>query len=289
MSAQNAWRDDLTDLLISDHETAGRPVLPAGSRPRVQTALETILTNESALHGHVRDLQGRLGRQFRHTRALPDEQHQAVLARGLDALDDAALAALALNPVALWVLALAIGEELPAAWLAPLEQGGRALLREHGRCPWPPPAGAPDPAAEEEAGLLVTLSEECAAPPGAAAPAALAHWHFVRRAEECTWHTGTPPAAGTAAVVQATWNAPGYLLVRPAGFLTPGPGARVHVSWCDASGALRAEGEVADRPALVRLESGDRQAPRPGDRLHVRHTRQPKEGPGWEVGLVVQF
>src|SRR5262245_42533757 len=104
MNANNAWLADVTDLIISDHETAGRPVLPAGARPRLEAALERLLVDRDALHGHIRTLQRQLGRNFRHRLPLSEAATAAVAERGLAALDDVALAVLLLNPVALHAL-----------------------------------------------------------------------------------------------------------------------------------------------------------------------------------------
>ena len=144
MAQNEAFLADITDLVISDQETEGRPAMPEGARPRAVEALGRLVVDRVALSGHFEELSRRLHRQFRHTKPLPDEQVGAVLERGLEALDDAALAALALNPIALCDLADQIDirlcgevdEVLSDVWMDILVQGGReSLLQEYGRLP----------------------------------------------------------------------------------------------------------------------------------------------------------
>lgn len=133
MNAQQTFFSDMDELINSDNETNGKPILSAGTRPLLQEMLERALVNRELLAAHIRALQKKLGRKFRHTQALPEEQMKCVVKHGLGALDDALLAALALNPVALAGLHDEIDECLPEAWLEPMRRDGCLLLREHGR------------------------------------------------------------------------------------------------------------------------------------------------------------
>jgi hypothetical protein len=109
---------DLDDLLISDHETAGRPVLPEGSRERVIRELERIVVDRERLAAHVRAIRQRLGGTLPHREVLPEEAEEAVLRSGLGALDDGALAGLAINPGALYALrhGLFSLDDVPEVW-----------------------------------------------------------------------------------------------------------------------------------------------------------------------------
>jgi hypothetical protein len=137
MNPKKTFLKTLDDLVISDRETAGRPVLPPGSREQVQEALEQALVNWQALQAHFGELQKRLGRQFRHSQPLTTEQAELIIMHGVGALDEAALAALALNPVALYSLYDEIDERMPESWWKAMERDGRGLLKEHG-CRIPP-------------------------------------------------------------------------------------------------------------------------------------------------------
>jgi hypothetical protein len=144
MAENEAFLADVDALVISDRETEGRPALPEGARPRAVEALGRLVVDRVALSDHFKELARRLHRQFRHTKPMPEEQVRAVLERGLVALDDAALAALALNPIALCDLADQIDlrlhgeadEVLSDIWMDVLVQDGReSLVQEFGRLP----------------------------------------------------------------------------------------------------------------------------------------------------------
>src|SRR5438105_3028280 len=127
------WRPYLADLLISEHQSGGGPRLPPGGRGPLRTALRRLLVNRPLLDEHVRFLHQALAGRSRHAEPLPAAEAERLLERGVPALDDAALAALLLNPVALYALSEEVAERLPAAWLPALEEEGRRLLASQGR------------------------------------------------------------------------------------------------------------------------------------------------------------
>lgn len=114
---------DLDDLLISDHETAGRPVLPAGSRERMIRELERIVVDRDRLVAHVQSLQQRLGGALPSRGLLPEDVEEDALRDGLGALDDGALAALALSPGALCALRSGLFgmDDVPEVWWEVIE------------------------------------------------------------------------------------------------------------------------------------------------------------------------
>lgn len=244
----NVIRPLIADLIISDHEMAGSPVLPDESRGPLLHALEQLLVNGEILRAHIQRLQKVLGRRFRHVEPLPEDQEEAVLARGPDALDDATLARLLLNPIALHRLNDAISERMPDAWLPAMEEDGRQLQAAHGQAvpEFEPPA----------------LRRQ-----------ALRRWRFDVDPAQCRW-VGEPlaPDDRESALVRVTWQQPGYLRVRAKGFLRPRHGCRLWASWQSATGDVRAERCVIGPVDSVCLEIAGRQPPVPGDRLHLRHT-----------------
>lgn len=119
MDAGKVVLTELDRLLTSDQETGGRPVLPEGSRARVQEELERVLITRRLLVCHIGELQARLGGRLRHWELLPEDLHELVVEEGLRVLDDATLAALALNPLALCALhgmMYALDATLAQAW-----------------------------------------------------------------------------------------------------------------------------------------------------------------------------
>ena len=266
------WRPYLADLLISDHQTGGEPRLPPGGRGPLRAALERLLVNRPLLDEHIRFLQTALAGQFRHSELLPAAKAERLLERGVKALDDAALAALLLNPVGLYALSEEIAERLPAAWLRAMEDEGKRLLTSQGRTV---PAFVPPPGAR------------CAAPGREPAPSGR-HWLFEVRPAECGWWGAGGPERGRAAV-EVSWQDGEGLRARVSGFLRPGPGARLHVCWQTAGGAVRAEGWVHAGANRLVLPGPDCAGPGPGDRLLLRCESGPTGAEGWGVGCEVKF
>jgi hypothetical protein len=263
------WRPHLADLLISEHQTAGEPRLPAGGRGPLRAALQRLLVDRPLLDEHIRYLQQALAGRFRHCDLLPAAKAERLLERGVKALDDATLAALLLNPVALYALSEEVTERMPPAWLRALEDAGRRLLAAQGKAA---PAFAPPPGV--------------AGATRARAPAPAGRWHFEVRPAECTWWGVGGPERGRAAV-EVGWQG-GGLRARVSGFLRPGAGAVLHVCWQAATGAVRAEGRApAGANGLVLASSGP--GPVPGDRLLLRCEGGPGGAEGWGVGCEVRF
>lgn len=122
----------IAQILASDEESNGHPVLPADSRPSIEVWLELLLIDPVALRGHIRRLQDAVGTQFRHTDALDEERTQAVLSGQWENLADGELAALVLNPPALCCLQGLIDEEAPEAWRPAMTRHGCQLMAERG-------------------------------------------------------------------------------------------------------------------------------------------------------------
>jgi hypothetical protein len=266
------WRPFLADLLISDHQTGGEPRLPPGGRGPLRAALRRLLVNRPLLDEHIRFLQQALAGRFRHSELLPAAKAERLLERGVKALDDAALAALLLNPVALYALSEEVAERLPAAWLRAMEEEGKRLLASQGRGV---PAFIPPP------GVAGAARERGPAPPGR-------RWRFEVRAGECGWWGVGGPERGRAAV-EVSWQEGVGLRVGVSGFLRPGPGAALHVRWQTAAGGLRAEGRAPVGAGSFVLAGPDRAGPSAGDRLLLRCESSVAGTEGWGVGCEVKF
>jgi hypothetical protein len=129
---------DLDRLLASDQDTEGRPVLPEGSRSRLVEELERLIVTREALLRHFRVLQDRLAGNVRHWELLREDLHEAVLSQGLGVLDDAALSALALSPLALsalhgWIYAP--NATVPVAWQEAISRQTAAEFEKQGLGP----------------------------------------------------------------------------------------------------------------------------------------------------------
>jgi hypothetical protein len=266
------WRPYLADLLISDHQTRGEPRLPPGGRGPLRSALERLLVNRPLLDEHIRFLQTALAGRFRHSELLPAGRAERLLERGVKALDDATLAALLLNPVALYALSEEIAERLPEAWLRAMEEEGKRLLASQGRAV---PAFVPPPATRGAA------RERLADLPGCC-------WRFEVRPGDCTWWGVGGPERGRAAV-EVSWQEGVGLRAQVSGFLRPGPGACLHVCWQTADGAVRAEGRAPAGADHLVLAGPGRAGPAAGDRLLLRCESRPPGAEGWGVGCEVKF
>jgi hypothetical protein len=255
----------------------------------LEAELTRVLTDPDRLHEHIRYLARRLVRHLHPLDILDESLTEVVLDGGLAVLDDATLARLTLDPIALAGLADEIEERQPPAWAETLREDGEELLRKHGRA---------IPSLEEvlgrppDGGLLGTRR------PAEVLVGALnqdeetvTSWRFLRPAAECEWLVGAAGTTGdTAALVEAEWRGDeGLLLVRVDGLLRQGPGSRVEVSWKAEDGSLVGSGELVDQFGLVRLSSPLKQAPRSGQRLEVRNLWRPTPGTGWEVRVVLVF
>jgi hypothetical protein len=152
MSIPDQLRSELHELILSDRKTGGRHVLLPDSRARLREALEQALVDWRALHEHIRLLQEQLGKDFRHTEPLADEVTEHVLAERLDVLTDADLAALALNPVALYALHQELYERLPESWWPQIHRHGRELQKCAHRNPGTEPAALPGRHAPRKSG-----------------------------------------------------------------------------------------------------------------------------------------
>src|SRR6266545_814912 len=191
MKADEVIVTDLDALLASDEETDAHAVLPEGSRPRVQEALERVVADRDTLRAHVRSLQQRLGRNFRHRGRLPEDLHEAALRDGLGALDDAQLAGLALNPVALCAVhdaLFALEDDLPEAWWAVLDRLGREAIAA-GLMPSPDEylrrAGIAQHPVESDLAAATLGGEGTDVAP--AAPANAARWRLSIPLREAEW------------------------------------------------------------------------------------------------------
>lgn len=135
MKASEVKLTDLDALIASDRETDGKPVLPEGCRERVQGELELMIIWPEALQRHVRELLHGLSGSLRHSELLPEEMHELIVEAGLSVLDDAALAALALNPVALCAIHgwwYGWRGEIPEAWQLSIRRRSDVELDEKG-------------------------------------------------------------------------------------------------------------------------------------------------------------
>jgi hypothetical protein len=149
------YRSLIVDLCRSDQETGGRPRLPVEQRERAWEHLTAVLVDtrvqiaqlalleqfhQAKFHPPVprqvcpgEDLPPPLAPAgFRHNQLLPEDKSSAVVERGPNALTDEELAALLLNPLALWDLADRIHSLLPEYWLPHLDRVGQELMAEYG-------------------------------------------------------------------------------------------------------------------------------------------------------------
>jgi hypothetical protein len=150
-------RDLLADLRLEDDQTGGRPTLPPKHAGPARRWLTRILVDGQALCSHIELLQtlypGRfqppLSRRlqpergprlreaaeatgFRHHQLLAEDRALAVAERGPEALTEDELAALLLNPYALWDLADLIDLLLPDYWQEQMAGVGEELMDRFG-------------------------------------------------------------------------------------------------------------------------------------------------------------
>src|SRR5438309_1074544 len=96
-------RNCVTDLLLSDRETGGRPALSEAGREEVVAKLPQLLTNDQRLQSYLDGLVASAAPfgGIRHSEPLTDEQTEKLLTSGAGALEREVLAQLMLNPLAL--------------------------------------------------------------------------------------------------------------------------------------------------------------------------------------------
>jgi hypothetical protein len=153
----------LEDLCLANREPGHRPRLRPERADLARAWLSRILVDTVMLRLHVELLQECYGTRFRtpeprrfrmegeqatqtpvapgfrHSQLLPAEQARAIAEHGPDTalegkpiLTDEELAALLLNPLALWDLADLIMVLLPEYWLPRFDEVGRLLMEQHG-------------------------------------------------------------------------------------------------------------------------------------------------------------
>jgi hypothetical protein len=143
-------RELLTNLYRSDEATQGRPHLPPEKVEQARDYLALLLVESRAEFAHVDLLQEfyrakfrsplsrwfwdggprprfEIAAAFRHNRFLPEEKARAVAEHGPRVLSADELAALLLNPYALWDIADLIRFSFPDYWLPRLQQ----VAQEH--------------------------------------------------------------------------------------------------------------------------------------------------------------
>lgn len=117
-------------LIDLDRENVGSRVLPEHHLLVVREALKGVLVTRRNLEAHCRLLDAFLERPFRQVGQLPEHQVKAILDNGLESLSAEDVARLALNPVALCQLHLAINTDAGFVWSSVIDREGRALMRE---------------------------------------------------------------------------------------------------------------------------------------------------------------
>jgi hypothetical protein len=145
----------VTNLRVSDETTKGRPQLAPANVALARDYLSLLLVEDRAEIVHIHLLEELYGAKFsyplsrafwqgdprppmtavpgfRHNQFLPEETARAVAERGADALSPDELAALLLNPYALWDLADLINSTFPEYWQRRLHQVGLELIERYG-------------------------------------------------------------------------------------------------------------------------------------------------------------
>jgi hypothetical protein len=156
---------DLITRLRHDDEKNGTATLSGEQVGQAREWLARIIVDSEALRAHLGLLQslypgsrfrGTLPRRFwvegvpppraeapvgfRHNQPLEQEKALAIAQGGLVVVSDAELAALLLNPLALWDLSDLISFLHPASWRPRMKEAGRELMQRHGlRATIPPP------------------------------------------------------------------------------------------------------------------------------------------------------
>jgi hypothetical protein len=147
-------------LCALDDETNGRPGVTEANRAQALAGLERLLVDVPALDEHIRRLQKRFGRTFRHQTLLAEERAEQVVSEGAGVLSNDELAVLLLNPIALRDLAFRIGEELPDYWLERMSEVGRQAMQAEGVVRKPPNGVAPS-SDEEPKRVMRNSAEPC--------------------------------------------------------------------------------------------------------------------------------
>jgi hypothetical protein len=282
----NDFRDILVNLLVSDHETIGEPIVPDDKISTVRDSLVFLILDADALGEHWRWL-GAKDAKKRHRSILPDDRFQNVLDGGLDVLGADELARLALNPVALSELADMVSEELPNAWLPRIQDAAAELVRRHGVTfdPVEPPDFDEGDTTADDHELLMMGSLDEGRPERPS-------WKFTLSAEDCRWEPGLPADLDedVARVLVERDETTGSLTVSPEGFMGVGVLSEVEVAWTSDDGVLRATGRVVDNFVPVLLQPFDPAPPAAGDRLEItKRSRPTAASPGWAVHATLTF
>jgi hypothetical protein len=145
----------VANLLASDEATQGRPQLPPETLELAREYLALLLMDVRVEKPHFKTLQEHYRAKFRyplarcfwqgdprpatevavgfrHNQFLAEQTAQAVAERGPGVLSADELAALLLNPYALWDLSDLIDELEPEFWRERMQQVGQALIDRHG-------------------------------------------------------------------------------------------------------------------------------------------------------------
>src|SRR5262245_54048635 len=159
-TTRRAVPDEPHDLLLhlrsSDEQNNGQPRLPPGQEEIAREWLARILVDVRWLFAHLRLLEDFYQARFReplpryywvegveqppaeppagfpHNTLLPEDRAVAVTRQGPGVLRPGQLAALLLNPLALWDLSDRVNFDRADYWRPRMEQVGRQLMEEEG-------------------------------------------------------------------------------------------------------------------------------------------------------------
>jgi len=118
---QQGNSEDLLNELAERLQTAGPGLqLQGAERQELEKLLLACLTGTDRLKTYMRALQNVVGGGQADWEILEETQHQSALQDGLPVFSDKDLVELALNPIALWDLHDAIGDDQTGVWREPL-------------------------------------------------------------------------------------------------------------------------------------------------------------------------
>ena len=285
-----------TDLLLSNQETGGHPVLPEGSKADIVETLKHLLADQDYLRNYL-DFLATSARRFgpdrqRHVEFLPSDRLKELLAGGPEMLNDSELATLLLSPLALSVAQDALlegileGGDLGPCWFDALAAAGKraaqhANVRPDLEALFKPWCFFPQ---VEDAPLVGSYL-------GSADASAVRTWTWTVDPAACRWLKGDPAVVtGEEAIVKARWeDGKLSLIAKEGGFLWYGVGFRLHVLWASKSGG-QVEGtlENQDHAAWLQLTPPWGSPSGTGDRLEVTHAWNDPES-GWEIHFELEF
>lgn len=154
-----AEQDLITALWRSDEQTGGRPQLPPGQEELALAWFQRVVLDSGCLLAHVARLENLYGgtfdqpltrwlvrdfgeyglpggrvQGFRHAERLQEAVARELAERGAAALSSRPdeLAALLLNPLALWDFADRVNTEFASGWLAAIEADAQELVQREG-------------------------------------------------------------------------------------------------------------------------------------------------------------